>query len=305
MHQAQVAVVAALGQVGGAAVVPHQHHPGAPVVAIDEGVLDHVLEQQAQDGVGLRLGQALDADRIDRADEQRLPTGDRVGADQGVGARRLGGLGRDDLQRPRRGLAGVGALGTVGPHRRVDRLQGRQHRLHCRRQRLVGSCAIAEQGVAADRRGDLRSQDGGRRRGVLEAPVGMPAGAEVRRCLVGLATQFQHVGAAGHRLDIGVVAERAHLQGEGLKRVEAQRLVGEGDDAVAGPGRLDLGQGLRRHRPGEVEAGDLRAEPRGLGTHADGAIGAVGVLEHGGSSWRLSPGARSYKHLFASVPASL
>src|SRR4051794_25004211 len=43
VHDPQMAIVAAFGEVHGAAVVPHQQHLRPPAVAIDEWVLGHVL----------------------------------------------------------------------------------------------------------------------------------------------------------------------------------------------------------------------------------------------------------------------
>ncbi len=275
------------------------------MVAVDEPVLDHVLEEEAQEGVGLRRRQAFDAHGVDRADEERLAARNRMGADQRVGAGLFGVLRGDDLHGPLGGLLGEGALRAVGPRRRVDRLQRAEHLLQGGRQRLVGPRAVAEEGVAADRRDDLGAQQGGGRGPVLEAPVGVPAGPEVGGLLVGLAAQLQHVGTAGHRLDEGVVAEAAHRQGEGLQRIEAERLAREGHHPVAGPGGLHLGQDRGRQGPRQVEAGDLRAEAGGLRRDLDDAIVAVGVLEHGHTSRRRLRALHDNKHLFASVPASL
>src|SRR5690242_9450143 len=77
VHDAQVAVVAALGVVHGAAVVPHHDHAGAPLVAVDEALLEHVLVEAAQDRVGLGRRHPLDADRVDRRDEEGFPPRDR------------------------------------------------------------------------------------------------------------------------------------------------------------------------------------------------------------------------------------
>jgi hypothetical protein len=249
VHDAAVAVVAAHGVVHGAAIVPDHHHALAPDVAVDEAVLGHVLVEAGQQRGGLVRRHPLDPDRVDGRDEERFSPGYRMGANQRMGAGLVGLGADDDRHRALVQLAGVLALGSVGAAGRMHGPHRRQFGLGGLIQRLIGARGVAVEGVAADRRDDLGAQDGGRGRLWLKAPVGMPGAAERRELLVGLAPHLQHIRMALHRGHIRVLAERSDLQGEGLQRLEAERLVRKTEHRVARPGGLHLGQDVGRQGP--------------------------------------------------------
>ena len=80
-------------------------------------IVGHVLEQEAQQGGALGLGEALDGQGVDGVDEQRLAAVVQ-GASEGL-ALGLVGLGAgQDGHALAAFLAGVEALGAIGPARR-------------------------------------------------------------------------------------------------------------------------------------------------------------------------------------------
>ena len=253
-----MAVVSAVGEMQCAAIVPHGQHVFAPMVAIDIFVLRHVLVEEAEDGGGFRFRHALDALRIDGADIERLAARHRMGAHKRMGMGLVGLFADDDLH----GAVALACLllmgeeppGAIGQRGGMDGDKAVEHFLHDVGEIIVSARAIGIERVAADGGHDLgvKKRGGGRR--VLKAPVGMPARAEIACLLVRLAAQFENMGAAFHRLDEGIYAERTDLKGKGFKLIMRQWLIGKPDDRMIGPclfHRLKLGgrQGTRQVEP--------------------------------------------------------
>ena len=144
----------------------------------------------------------------------------------------------------------------------VNRAQVLDPALHVERQPFPHGVAVAEAGVAADRRAFAAHQHRGHRRARLPSGVGMPAGRRAGRVLVGLERQQRQpvahfellvaVDGVGHVLAFAVGrADFAEARGEGPHLLAGEMLLlAEHDDAALQP---ELAQEL--HHPRRVQVG--------------------------------------------------
>ena len=146
----------------------------------------------------------------------------------------------------------VNTLRAVGQNRTVDSAQRHELLLHRVLQVVPGGLAVAKQGIAAAGRYHLAMQNGVGRRRLLEAPVGVPAGAEVAHLFVRLPAQLEDMGVSGHGLDEGVVAELPKALGECLQLFKRHWLIGEAQDLVLADQPLDSVTRLRIQRLREI-----------------------------------------------------
>src|SRR5690606_26110063 len=246
MELALVTFITAVGLVQHGAVVPHDHHPGLPLMAVLElrpGLPEIEFQQQL---FGLGLLHSVYTYDVTEATEQAFLAGLRMPADKRVQLGIVGGFGSMD---PEAALLAAGLLlfsihtgRRIGQARRVDGLLAldafAQLRGHCLQRRMP----VDEAGMAAMGRYDNPMQYGGCRRGLAEAPGSLP-----------------RIGPRGaavvQRRNVGITGEGAEVQAEAFEVRVIHILVGKGEHMVPQPGLSNIPDHARVQLPGQIQAG--------------------------------------------------
>src|SRR5690554_3073316 len=259
MELGLVTFITAVGLVQHGAVIPHDHHPGLPLMAVLElrpGLPEIEFQQQL---FGLGLLHSVYTYDVTEATEQAFLAGLRMPADKRVQLGIVGGFGGMD---PEAALLAAGLLlfsihtgRRIGQARRVDGLLAldafAQLRGHCLQRRML----VDEVGIAAMGRYDNAMQYGGCRRVLAEAPVGVPrigkdGGGFIRR-----STDLDDIGAVVQRRDVGITGEGAEVQAEAFEVLVIHILVGKGEHMVPQPGLSNIPDHARVQLPGQIQAG--------------------------------------------------
>ena len=166
----------------------------------------------------------------------------------------------------------------------VHRGQSFEVDLHTFGQALVSGVHAGEQGVAADRRHRVQIKNAAHRRLGVHGQVRMPVVAgDVFR--IGIRVDRDDVRMAPDRGDAAMDRQIAEQAAESLVAVVVEMLVAEEDHLVFGDGLNQLLDRRRLQRPGEVDAGNLRADAQRQRCYLDQLIahGVSGVLALKGS----------------------